>query len=303
MGSGFHGVWLVTWSLWAVVIARDVRREPRDWRWIVWLAALFAAAAATRDTLREVNLRFVLLSGLAVVVLVGWTAADLLNRRRRPRLSAWARSHGYGPTALESRRAEATLPEGLRRLPMLGRGRWPRTEGLLSRDDGDGRERLVFDHTIRRKVVWYDSGVEATGTVVAIRRRGMWLPLFQVRPVGLFAWMDGGPLGEPVPTAGNAAFARSYRLGGHEPRNLRALFTDDLLAAITERPGWLIEGEGEWIAAFAFDRAPSLMSLKTSTLRTVKVGGLEAHIGEASRLLDRIADHAARSAERGAGAA
>ena len=72
---------------------------------------------------------------------------------------------------------------------------------------------------------------------------------------------------------------------------------------IGEKPGWLIEGEGEWLAAFRFDRSPNLMSLKTSTLRTVRVGRPGGHVGEAQRLLENLADRASRSARREAGAA
>ena len=304
MATGVSLVWVVTWTLWGAVVYKDWRSGPGDRRWLASLAALILLAAMTRGSLGELNLRAGLLIAIAVAILAAWNVSDLMAARRRSRKRDWARSAGFEAPALAPAASSMTLPDGLRRLPMLGRGRSPRTEGVLRREGGDGGELLVFDHAIRRRVIWYDvNGVDVSGTVVAIRRPGICLPLFQVRPIGLFAWMDGGPLGDAVAVPGGTAFAKSYRLGGHEPRNLRALFTDDLLASIAAKAGWLIEGEGEWIAAIAFDRSPNLMSLKTSTLRTVRVGGLEEHVRAARHLLEDLADRASRSSRRGVGAA
>ncbi len=303
MASGLSWVWLVTWSLWAVVVYKDSRRQPRDWRWLVSLGALIVIAWATWDSFREVNLRFILLAGLAVLILVGWTVLDAIAGRRRSQFSRWAADHGFEPRDIEPRRTIASLPDGLRRLPILSQGGSPFTVGLVAQSS-EAQERLVFDHTIRRKVIWYDAnGVETTGTVVAIRRPGMWLPLFQIRPVGTTNAMDGGPLGDAVPLGTNSAFAKSYRLGGHEPRNLRTVFTDELLATIAEKPGWLIEGEGQWIACYYFDRTENLMSLKTSKLRIVQPDQLADHVREATRILERIAARDRQTSSHDVGAA
>ncbi|MDB5353193.1 MAG: hypothetical protein JWN86_4440 [Planctomycetota bacterium] len=305
MASGLSWVWLLTWSLWAAVVFKDWQRQPRDWRWMFSLGTLVIVAWSTIGSLDDVNnLRFILLAGLAVVVLLSWTWVDLAASRRRSRRADWAGIHGYEPLAIERRRSSSSLPDGLRRLPMFSKGFSPATEGVMVRDDENGRQRFVFDHTIRRKVTWFDAGgVGTTGTVVAMHRPGMWLPLFQVRPIGIMYAMDGGPLGDPVAVGAGTAFAKSYRLGGHEPRNLRGFFSDELLAAISEKPGWVIEGEGEWIAACYFDRSENLMSLKASRLRIVKAEQLEDHVRDATLMLGRIADRDARSSARGVGAA
>jgi hypothetical protein len=297
-------VWFLTWALWGAVVYRDWRREPRDGRWLVSLLGLVALAGWSRGSQRDLNWRFFALTGLALLILAAWGVHDLLGRRRRDRLARWAADHGFEPMELAPRHVESSLPEGLRRLPMMARGNASRSSGLVRRREAGGDEVLVFEHRIRRKLAWYDlDGAEMTGTVVALRRPGMWLPLLQVRPVGLLPGMDGGAVGDAVTTAPGSAFARSYRLGGHEPRNLRGLFGDDLLAHIAERPGWLIEGEGEWLAAFYFDRAESLMSLKTSALRVARIQALEEHARDAYRVLEAVADRGMRPLERGAGAA
>lgn len=297
-------VWLVTMALWGAVVYRDWRREPRDGRWIVSLLGWVALGYLTRNGMREVTISLVLLDVLAIAFLAGWMAVDLRARMRRARLETWAREKGFEAVAIAPKWAPQTLPEGLRRLPMLAKGRAARTANLLRREEADGGETLVFENAVRRPVAWYDlDGAEARGTVVAIRRPGLWLPQFQVRPVGLLAGMDGGAIGDAVATTPGTAFARSYRLGGHEVRNLRALFGDDLLALIAERPGWLIEGEGEWLAAFYYDRAENLMSLRTSTLRVVGVESLEDHVRDVYRVLGALADRGSRSQGRGAGAA
>lgn len=304
MPSDWGPYWLVTWSLWAAVVFLDRRREPRDWRWAVSLGALILVAAATRESLREFNLRFVLLAGLAAVVILSWGVGRLLSRRRLARTAAWAREHGFEAVALASRRTEDALPDDLRRLPIFAGGSLPRTEGVVAREDGEGGTVLAFRHAIRRKMAWYGaSGVEVRGTVVALRRPGMWLPLFQVRPSGLLSWIDGGPIGEAVPVAGASRFAGGYRLGGHEPTNLRALFSDALLDAIAEKPGWIIQGEGEWIAASYFDRSENLMSLKTSSLRTARLDGLGGFVKDSGDLLGLVADRASRWSARDLGAA
>ena len=297
-------VWLVTWALWGAVVYRDWKRDPRDPRWLVSLIGLVALAVLTRESQQEANWRFFALTGLAASILTAWAAHDFRRRRARCRLAKWAADHDFEPIGLEPRRVSEALPEGLLRLPMLARGHTARAAGLLRRIDPDGAEVVVFEHRIRRKLAWYHiDGAEASGTVVALRRPGMWLPLLQVRPSGLLPGMDGGPLGDAVATTPGSAFARSYRLGGDEPRNLRGLFGDDLLARIAERPGWLIEGEGEWLAAFYFDRAESLMSLKTSALRVAPIEALEEHVRDAYRVLEAVADQGMRPQKRGAGAA
>jgi len=296
-------VWAVTWGLWAAIVILDYRREPRDARRLVPMAAVLALAALTRDSMNAFDVRLVALCGLSCAVVAAMAVADALVRRRARRVEGWAAAHGYEAVSSTPRRASELLPEGLRRLSFLGGGRSAQVAHVLRRVELDGTEVYVFDHAIRRPAAWFDpSGEEAAGTVVAIRRPGSWLPIFQVRPVGLFRWMDGGPLGDTVSTSTVPAFANSYRLGGHEPRNLRTLFTDDLLARIAESPGWLIEGEGEWVAAFHYQRADGAVSLKPSTLRTVGLDALEDHAREAYRRLSEIADRGARPA-RDAGAA
>ncbi len=305
MASGLSWVWWVTCSLWAAVIVLDLRREPRDWRrWLVSLSAFLAIATLSRGGLGEVNLRFALIAGLGLVVLVAMIAGELSRRRRADRLEKWTADQDYRPIAIAPRRTQAALPDGLHRLPFFHHGRLSRTDELIARSEGDAEEILVFRHSIRRKVAWYDAGrVEVSGTVVALRRRGLWLPYFQIRPLAMYPWMDGGAVGEAVPLGHSSPFARTYRLGGHEPRNLRAFFSDDLLAAIAERPGWVVQGEGEWLAAFYYDRSPNLMSLKSSNLRSVRLEHLQDHVRDAGKLLDRVADRGIRYASRDLGAA
>ena len=296
-------VWAVTWGLWVAVVVLDYRREPRDARRLAPMAAVLALAVLTRDSMREFDVRLVSLCALACAVFVALATSKALARRRARRIESWAGEHGYDAISSSPRPARDLLPVGLRRLPFLGRGRSAQLAHLLRRVELDGTEVYVFDHAIRRPSAWFDpSGAEASGTVVAIRRPGRWLPMFQLRPVGLFKWMDGGPLGDSVSTSSVPAFAESYRLGGHEPRNLRKLFADDLLARMAKTPGWLIEGEGEWVAAFLYHRVEGALSLKPSTLRTVGLDALEDHAREAYRRLSEIADRGARPA-RDAGAA
>ena len=304
MPSEIPWVWLVLGSLGGLVVLLDFLREPRDWRWVLSLAALIGLGIVARDSFREPDLRFVLLTGLAVSVLVAWAASRSLARHRQARIVAWARDRGYEPVAVGRQRAEATLPEPLRRLPVFKTGAYSRTEGLLRRDDPAIGEVLVYRFSTLRNASWYGSpGVETSGTVVALRRPGSPLPFFQIRPQGLFPWFDGGSVGDPVATTPGSRFTESYRLSGHEPRNLRALLSDDLLDAIAEKPGWIVQGEGEWVAALYFDRSENLMSLKTSSLRTVDLHSLDAFTREAARLAGRVAEGASRTMARGVGAA
>ncbi len=304
MTSGVSVVWFITWSLWAAVVTKDFRREPRDVRRLVSLAALVLLAIVTRDSLREADLRFALLGGLAAAVLIVWTIADFRTARTTKALAEWAGRNDFECVALKPQRTKSSLPDALASLTMFTNGRFPVTRQLLKRADAAGKESLIFRHSIHRPAVWYDiSGMEAYGTVVAIHRPGIWLPRFQIRPVGLLPWMDGGIVGDPVPVPSGSSFSKSYRLGGDEPRNLRAMFTDELLAKIAEKSGWMIEGEGEWLAAIYFDRSDNLMSLKTSTLRTVSTENLEEFVREADAVLDRIADRGHRGDLQGVGAA
>jgi hypothetical protein len=305
MASGLSWVWWVTCLPWAAVIVLDLMREPRDWRrWLISLSAFAAIAYLGRGGLGEVNLRFALIAGLGLVVLLAMIAGEMKRRRRARRMAKWTAEHGYRPIAIARGRTQVALPEGLHRLPIFNLGMLPRTDEMIARPESASADILVFRHSIRRKVAWYDvGGVEASGTVIALRRPGLWLPFFQVRPRAMYPWMDGGPVGEDVPLGHASTFARTYRLGGHEPKNLRAFFGDDLLAAIAEKPGWVIQGEGEWLAAFYYDRSTNLMSLKPSALRSSPLERLDDHVRDAELLLDKLADRGARFASRDLGAA
>ena len=305
MPSGLSLYWLVTWMLWAVVVFLDFKREPRDRRWAVSLVALIAIASVSREFFPAFNLRFALLSGLAVTIISAWGARAWLNRKRQAKVNAWAISHGFESRELSACSADATLPEQLlRRLPIFSRGALSKTEHLISRLGASGRETFVFQFATRRNLSWHGpSGDESRGTVVAIRQPRLDLPFFHIRPDGLMSTFDGGPVGEVVPMATGSRFASQYRLWGHEPRNLASRFSIEALDAISAQKGWIIQGEGEWIVALMFDRSENLMSLKTSLLRQVPLDQLKEHVDQATSLLDHLVETVSRQHLRDFGAA
>ncbi len=301
MPSGLSPFWLLTWSLWSVVVYLDRRREPRDWRWVISLVAMVAVAVITFDSMREANLRFALLSGLAAAVILAWGVRSIRAQHRANETGAWAEAHEFSALSLQPQPAEATLPDDLKRLPIFSRGSLARTEGLVERREPHGGRVLVFRHAVRRQMALHGpSGIEAYGTAVAIYRPESALPLFAVRPEGLFPWFDGGPIGERVAVQPHSRFAAAYSLFGDEPRNLRALFSDSITTAISEKPGWIIQGEGAWVVALYFDRSENLMSLKTSSLRVVRPVKLAEHVGLSLSLLNQIAMAASRPMRRDA---
>ena len=195
MASGVSFVWIVTWALWGAVVYKDWRRSVGDRRWLASLAAFVLLAAMTRSSLVEFDLRATLLIGIAVGDPRRCGPCRTRGRRSVDRgKEAWARSAGFEPVAIARRRLRrSTCRRACDGFPCWAAVGRPEPRASSAASLGDGRELLVFDHAIRRRVIWYDAnGVEAAGTVVAIRRPGHGLPLFQVRPIGLFAWMDGG---------------------------------------------------------------------------------------------------------------
>ncbi len=297
-------VWFVTWGLWAGVVALDRRRQLHDRRWLLSLTILIVFAGLTRESMRDFDARTVSLCVLALAMATVIVVSEWMIQRKQVLAENWAKLHGFEPIAIAPQSSDSSLPEGLCRLPFFTGGRNPRTARLVRRDLPNGDELIVFDHSIRRINSWFElDGTLATGTVVALRRRDVRLPMFQVRPVGLFRWMDGGALGEAVSVSSAPSFAKSYRLGTDEPRKVRAIFNDELLAKLGETAGWLIEGEGDWVAAFMFDRAGSVAAMKSSTLRSVDLNSLERFTQDAYLVLSEVANRGARSIGSNADAA
>lgn len=299
MGQGSLLVWALVFLPWMIAVLLDLAREPRDKRWLIFAVGLVVLASLIGGRLVESGGRAAMVSLLGWIVLATMGGKWRSERGRRHALRSWADANGFRPRNFRRDRAELSLPGPLLGLPMIARTRWPRTEGLMEHRDEEGREWFVFDLLTTARVGGISTSKDRnSATVVALHQPGGRIPQFLLRPQDLHSADKGTPPGEVVELKGRGDFSKNYRLRGVEVRNLSALFDDDLAASLAGKPGWIIEGEGEWLAAMYYEAAPDA-SRNYGGLRIASAGEMSDHVAEASSMLDKISRHRSPGLSRG----
>jgi hypothetical protein len=247
---------------------------PRQYRALGTILLLVICLATTyfiptRDPVRR---RWNQTTLLVILALGGLTAGgtSLMRRRAGRKLAEWAPMHGFTVVSESRSPAEATLPEGLRRLPLLRRGQEPETFLVLEHDDRvDNVQTTIFGFVVSR-IQFRPSRMATTDrpltmTVFAFRQPKLQLPAFELRPAEYAETQPDDELGEtPVELAGKPRFAERYTLRGWQTAEIERVFGDDLVNALERKSGWCLEGLGEWCIAYHYQEARTFWTLRAS---------------------------------------
>lgn len=290
-----------TWAAivvpWCLLVAWDLRRDPGNLRWLFSLLGLLILMAVARNA-PKFDARLAVIAVTPLILVGAGLLGEGRDRRRWRGLAEWGPDHGFEAVETGPRPASETLPPGLLRLPLFSRTAWPKTASLMSRRDEGGGECLLFELRAAPSRPWAArNGFAAGGTVVAIHRPGLRLPLVQVRPRSLPGSPFGRMVGEPIDLMDRSAFPSHYRIGGHEPTRLGRLFEPGLTASLADRPGWVLDGEGDWLAALYYD-VPKGLSLRLPGFRRPGPEAIEGHLAEALEILENLASRAERAVGR-----
>lgn len=197
-------------------------------------------------------------------------------------LGAQARAKGLRKAAAGAGLAPAggdveDLPEGLLALPLFSYGNQRSSDNMMW---GEGGEFVVFDfeYSHVRRAVDPAPGrrtlrTDTVQTVCAVHVPGGTLPEFTLAPAGLGDAFLGLFGTRDIDLEQEPRFSAAYLLRGPDEDAVRRLFSAGPARALSDRPGWTVQGKGEWVV---YCRAGE----------TVAPGKLEAFLWEAKALHD-----------------
>lgn len=151
------------------------------------------------------------------------------------------------------------------------------TVGELIRGVRDGVEVALFE------VRWFtdsSSGPRQQGysqIVVAVRREGVPLPRFVLRPEKWRHKLGEILGGEDIDFVTNPGFSRRYLLRGMDEHGLRQAFTEPVLAFYEARPGRVSEGYGDTLYHYLPTRMLRRVPVKPRQLARLLEEGVELH--------------------------
>ncbi|MBI5595589.1 MAG: hypothetical protein HY928_05805 [Elusimicrobia bacterium] len=143
------------------------------------------------------------------------------------------------------------LPAGLLALPIFSYGNQRSSDNMMW---GEGGGFAVFDfeysHVRRRVDESRGRRIERNDTVqtaCAVRVDGGTLPEFTLAPAGLGDAFLGLFGTRDIDLAQEPGFSAAYVLRGPDEDAVRRLFAAGPARALAERPGWTVQGKGEWV--------------------------------------------------------
>jgi len=278
MASSSFGAVIITLLVALLAIRFGMRwflyKLPRRYRGLaaVLLVALCLVVMffiPTRNTARRRANQvttLVLLAVAAIVVAVG----SLRRSRGVMTFAEWAITHGFRVTSESRAPAQETLPESLRQLPLLRRGREPETHYVLERNDQSHYlQTMIFGfETSRISLIPWELGPRdqpLVMTVFAFRQHKLDLPAFELRPAEIAErHRDDDLVSTRVELFGKPRFGERYALHAEQTAELERVFKDEVVSALERETGWCLEGLGEWCIAYHHHQAKKFWTLRAS---------------------------------------
>lgn len=172
-----------------------------------------------------------------------FTVAFILYQRKVSGLEAFAKKHGL----VYDEAAPPTLD-----VP-LGSILWRLTEKgaearHMVRGERDGVELRICDlHFVRESMAGRRHMHAYPTTVVRMESKDLELPAFTARPETLLQKIAITIGGKDIDIPSHSKFSRKFRLTADDEHAVRALFSIDIMDAISRMPGSVVEGEGSVI--------------------------------------------------------
>lgn len=115
-------------------------------------------------------------------------------------------------------------------------------------------------------------------TVVRFRTADWQLPLFELRPEGLFSKLGAALGGQDIDFVSHPVFSKMFVLKSPSESDIRAFFTEALLSALERKKGISVEGHG---STLLFYRAGRKVNAKTIRALLEEAHGTYAHFADA----------------------
>jgi len=202
------------------------------------------------------HIPFVLAGAVAVlaIAMLVWRGVSESTRKKKIEALSYTLGFEYSaedPTLLESE---------IGTLPLFSRGRRRRAMNVLRRRESDG-EAVLFDYRYTTS-----SGKNSHThhqTVLAVRRQGLDLPAFELRPENVLLRVAAAFGYQDIDFEAFPEFSRRYVLRGKDEAAVRQVFTPALLQTLERRPGWSLEATGTSIIVYRQGKRPKPEALHT----------------------------------------
>jgi len=213
-------------------------------------------------------------SGALVLAAVSWE--HWRDRRRSAALTKWASSLGFTIVPEQVAPDAASAIAGLVRLPVFQRGRDARIRNIMDGSAAEGRV-VVLDHEYVTGSGKNKSTI--TQTLVAVELAGEPLPAFVLGPEGLFARLGQVFGTQDIDFEESPQFSRAYQLKASDAEAIRRVFERNAVPFLAEHPGWSVEANGRWIAAYRQGRREKVKRMSAyledalTVIRVIITGG------------------------------
>ncbi len=126
---------------------------------------------------------------------------------------------------------------------------------LFNEGEPYGITNMIYGETERGELAAFDYGYRVGGKdmfqyVVYLRANTLSLPHFALRPEKLIHKISSAFAHEDIDFKGHRQFSKQFFLSGDNEEEVRALFTDELIGALEQRPGICVEGGGAQLIYF-----------------------------------------------------
>ena len=180
---------------------------------------------------------------LVAVILVSRAA----ERKRTEAMRETASMLGLSFAGESKKPGEAGLDTTLTAFTLFRHGGAPRVRNVMRASVTDGED-MVFEY--RYTVSTGKSSHTVEQTVAAFRRRAARVPAFRMAPENVFSKIGHLFGGQDIDFDSNVEFSSHYALKGDDPDAVRAFFERHAVVYFAERPGWSVEGAGEWLVLY-----------------------------------------------------
>ena len=180
---------------------------------------------------------------LVAVILVSRAA----ERKRTEAMRETASMLGLSFAGESKKPVEAGLDVTLTAFTLFRHGGAPRVRNLMRASVTDGED-IVFEY--RYTVSTGKSSHTVEQTVAAFRRRAARVPAFRMAPENVFSRIGHALGGQDIDVDSNVEFSQHYALKGEDADAVRAFFQRQAASYFAERPGWSVEGAGEWLILY-----------------------------------------------------
>ena len=181
--------------------------------------------------------------GGAIVVVALFLFLRQWERKREEAFRSAARQAGWSPADPPD-----AVPEGAQGFHLFEQGRQRRVTSAFS------QRSMSFESTLLDYRYTTGSGKNSSihrQTVLVVRREGLALPAFELRPENVFHRIGSAFGYQDIDLESRPEFSKAYLLRGEDENAIRGLFADaGVVHHFEKNRGWSVDAAGEWIVVY-----------------------------------------------------